>query len=40
MILFCDTSALLKLYIVEAGSDLLKAKVAEAAAKVLGMGGL
>jgi predicted nucleic acid-binding protein len=29
MILFCDTSALLKLYIVEAGSDTVKAKVAE-----------
>lgn len=30
MILFCDTSALLKLYIVEAGSDVLKLRVAEA----------
>jgi predicted nucleic acid-binding protein len=32
MILFCDTSALLKLYIVEAGSDALKARVQEAEA--------
>ncbi|MDP1654339.1 MAG: type II toxin-antitoxin system VapC family toxin [Rhodocyclaceae bacterium] len=32
MILFCDTSALLKLYIVEAGSDELKARVQEAEA--------
>jgi predicted nucleic acid-binding protein len=32
MILFCDTSALLKLYIVEAGSDTLKARVQEAEA--------
>lgn len=32
MILFCDTSALLKLYIVEAGSEALKARVAEAEA--------
>lgn len=32
MILFCDTSALLKLYIVEAGSDGLKSRVAEAEA--------
>lgn len=32
MILFCDTSALLKLYIAEAGSGLLKAKAAEAEA--------
>lgn len=32
MILFCDTSALLKFYIVEAGSDVVKAKVAEAEA--------
>ena len=32
MILFCDTSALVKLYIVEAGSDAVKAKVAEAEA--------
>lgn len=32
MILFCDTSALVKLYIVEAGSDELKAKVQEAEA--------
>lgn len=32
MILFCDTSALLKLYIVEAGSDDLKAQLAEAEA--------
>ena len=30
MILFCDTSALLKLYIVEAGSDELRSRVAEA----------
>jgi len=32
MILFCDTSALLKLYIVEPDSDLVQAKVAEAEA--------
>lgn len=32
MILFCDTSALLKLYIVEAGSEVLKLCVAEAEA--------
>ena len=32
MILFCDTSALVKLYIVEAGSDELKARVLEAEA--------
>lgn len=32
MILFCDTSALLKLYIVEAGSDVVKARVDEAEA--------
>lgn len=32
MILFCDTSALLKLYIVEAGSDALRAKMIEAEA--------
>jgi predicted nucleic acid-binding protein len=32
MILFCDTSALLKLYIVEAGSDAVKAAVQEAEA--------
>lgn len=32
MILFCDTSALLKLYIVEAGSEVLKARVVEAEA--------
>jgi predicted nucleic acid-binding protein len=32
MILFCDTSALVKLYIVETGSDELKAKVQEAEA--------
>jgi predicted nucleic acid-binding protein len=32
MILFCDTSALLKLYIVEAGSDTVCALVAEAEA--------
>lgn len=32
MILFCDTSALLKLYIVEAGSDAVKARVEEAEA--------
>ena len=32
MILFCDTSALLKLYIVEAGSDALKVLVQEAEA--------
>ena len=29
MILFCDTSALLKLYIVESGSEALKARVVE-----------
>ena len=29
MILFCDTSALVKLYIVEPGSDVVKAKLAE-----------
>lgn len=29
MILFCDTSALLKLYIVEAGSEVVKARVDE-----------
>ncbi len=32
MILFCDTSALLKLYIVEASSEALKARVVEAEA--------
>lgn len=32
MILFCDTSALLKLYIVEEGSDELKARMREAEA--------
>ncbi len=32
MILFCDTSALLKLYITEAGSEELKARVQEAEA--------
>ena len=32
MILFCDTSALLKLYIVETGSDALRAKMIEAEA--------
>jgi predicted nucleic acid-binding protein len=32
MIVFCDTSALLKLYIVEPDGDALKAKVAEAEA--------
>lgn len=32
MILFCDTSALIKLYIVEAGSEELKARVLEAEA--------
>jgi predicted nucleic acid-binding protein len=32
MILFCDTFALLKLYIVEAGSDALKARVQDAEA--------
>lgn len=32
MILFCDTSALVKLYIVEAGSDELKSLVREAEA--------
>lgn len=32
MILFCDTSALLKLYIVEAGSEALKTRVVEAEA--------
>lgn len=32
MILFCDTSALLKLYIAEAGSEALKARVVEAEA--------
>lgn len=32
MILFCDTSALLKLYIVEAGSEALKSRVVEAEA--------
>jgi len=32
MILFCDTSALLKLYIIEVGSDELKARVLEAEA--------
>ena len=32
MILFCDTSALLKLYIVEIGSEALKARVVEAEA--------
>ena len=35
MILFCDTSALLKLYIMEAGSETLKARVAEAEAVVV-----
>jgi predicted nucleic acid-binding protein len=30
MILFCDTSALLKLYIVEADSEVVKARVTEA----------
>ena len=32
MILFCDTSALLKLYIAEADSDMVKARVTEAEA--------
>jgi predicted nucleic acid-binding protein len=32
MILFCDTSALLKLYIAEAGSDVVQAHVARAEA--------
>jgi predicted nucleic acid-binding protein len=32
MILFCDTSALVKLYIVEEGSDALKAQVSSAEA--------
>ena len=32
MILFCDTSALLKLYIIEVDSDALKARVQEAEA--------
>lgn len=32
MILFCDTSALVKLYITEAYSDVVKARVAEAEA--------
>jgi predicted nucleic acid-binding protein len=32
MILFCDTSALLKLYIVEAGSEAVKARASEAEA--------
>lgn len=32
MILFCDTSALVKLYIVEAGSEELKARIPEAEA--------
>ena len=32
MILFCDTSALLKLYIVESGSEALKARVVDAEA--------
>lgn len=32
MILFCDTSALLKLYIVEAGSDAVKVRADEAEA--------
>lgn len=32
MILFCDTSALLKLYIVEVGSDVVSARVEEAEA--------
>jgi len=32
VILFCDTSALLKLYIVETGSEALKALIAEAEA--------
>lgn len=32
MILFCDTSALLKLYIVETGSDAVRAQVSEAEA--------
>lgn len=32
MILFCDTSALLKLYIAETGSDALRAKMIEAEA--------
>jgi predicted nucleic acid-binding protein len=32
MILYCDTSALLKLYIIEAGSDALKTLVQEAEA--------
>jgi len=35
MILFCDTSALLKLYIVEAGSDVVKARADEAEAVVV-----
>ena len=32
MILFCDTSALVKLYIVEAGSEELKVQLQEAEA--------
>jgi predicted nucleic acid-binding protein len=32
LILFCDTSALIKLYITEAGSDAVKAKMIEAEA--------
>ena len=32
MILFCDTSALIKLYIIEVGSDELKARMLEAEA--------
>lgn len=32
MILFCDTSALVKLYIAEAGSDLVRQRLAEAEA--------
>jgi predicted nucleic acid-binding protein len=32
VILFCDTSALIKLYIIEAGSDELKARMLEAEA--------
>jgi len=35
MILFCDTSALLKLYIIEAGSEAVKARGAEAEAVAL-----
>jgi len=35
VILFCDTSALLKLYIVEAGSEALKTRVVDAEAVVV-----